>query len=527
MSDEMLEASAPPAQPSARVPNDAWHVELHDEAATFDLARQIAELVRAEDLVTLSGDLGAGKTTFARALLRRLAQDPDLDVPSPTFTLMQVYETPAFPVVHADLYRIKSPDELAELGWDEASLGALVLVEWPDRAGTILPPDRLDIAFHLDPDRGPGYRIAVLRGQGTFAARLNRSRAIAEVLKRSGWGDARREFMMGDASTRAYERLKKPEGSTAVLMIMPPRPPGPIIRFGKPYPAIARLALDIKPFIAMDLALRSEGFSAPEIYASDQNEGLAVLEDLGSVGVVDASGFMPERYQAAISVLAALHIRPLPEFVPLPGTGTYRIPLYDFEALLIEVEQMLDWYAPHVAKITLSSSSRATLLSLWRRVLDEVIIARPAWVLRDFHSPNLIWLPERPGVAKVGLVDFQDCVLGHPAYDVASLLQDARTTIPENEELKLLIHYAKLRREADPAFDMAAFARAYAIMGAQRNTKILGIFARLDKRDKKPAYLGHLPRIARYLAKDLAHPALAEIRAWHAANLPQVFGTPA
>ena len=509
----------PPAPP--RGTGDAWHVELRDEAATVDLARQVAEIVRANDLVTLSGDLGSGKTTFARALLRCLTQDPALDVPSPTFTLMQVYETAAFPVVHADLYRIKHPDELAELGWDEASLGALVLVEWPERAGATLPPDRLDIAFHTDADRGPEFRQAILRGHGTFAPRLIRSRAIAHVLEKAGWGEAKREFMMGDASTRAYERLTKADGSSAVLMIMPPRPPGPIIRFGKPYPAIARLAMDIKPFIAMDAALRTEGLSAPQIYAVDAQAGLAVLEDLGTQGVVSDQGFLFERYGAAIDVLSALHTRNLPEFVQMNGGESYRIPAYDFEAMLIEIEQMLDWYAPHIAKITLSSGSRATFLSLWRKVLDEVMITRPTWVLRDFHSPNLIWQPARTGLARVGLVDFQDCVLGHPAYDVASLLQDARTTIPEGEELKLLTHYARARREADAKFDMSAFARAYAISGAQRNTKILGIFARLDKRDRKPAYLAHLPRIQRYLAKDMAHPVLADIRAWYEANLPQ------
>ena len=364
-----------PVAPARR--SDAWHVELRDEAATVDLARQIAEVLRADDLVTLSGDLGAGKTTFARALLRRLTREPELEVPSPTFTLMQIYEAPEFPVVHADLYRIKHPDELNELGWDEASLGALVLVEWPEQAGAALPADRLDISFHIDPDRGNDFRQAVLRGHGSFAARLTRSRAIAQVLLQAGWGEARREFMMGDASSRAYERLTKPDGSRAVLMIMPPRVPGPVIRFGKPYPAIARLALDIKPFIAMDHALRGEGFSAPEIYATDPVEGLAVLEDLGSDPVVDGNGYMDERYLEAVNLLASLHNRPLPEFVPLAGGGTYRIPAYDFEAYLIEIEQMLDWFAPHIAKITLSSSSRATFLSLWRRILDEVIIAPP------------------------------------------------------------------------------------------------------------------------------------------------------
>ena len=192
--------------------------------------------------------------------------------------------------------------------------------------------------------------------------------------------------------------------------------------------------------------------------------------------------------------------------------------------MLIEIEQMLDWFAPHVAKVQLSSSSRATFLSLWRKVLDEVMLPKPTWVLRDFHSPNLIWQAGRTGIARIGMVDFQDCVLGHPAYDVAALLQDARVTIAETDELKLLTQYARLRRDSDPKFDMSAFARAYAILGAQRNTKILGIFARLDKRDRKPAYLAHLPRISRYLAKDLAHPVLADIRAWMEANLPQACG---
>ena len=150
-----------------------------------------------------------------------------------------------------------------------------------------------------------------------------------------------------------------------------------------------------------------------------------------------------------------------------------------------------------------------------------IAAAAPTWTLRDYHSPNLIWLPEREGLKRVGIIDFQDCVMGHPAYDVVSLLQDARVTVPDEMELRLLGHYAQLRKVASPDFDMPAFARAYAILGAQRATKILGIFARLDKRDHKPAYLAHLPRVTRYLRKNLAHPALALLRDWHKANLPR------
>ena len=513
--------------PGDGLTRDTWRVDLSSEASTAALAAQIGDLLHADDLVTLSGDLGSGKTTFARALLRHLTGDAQLEVPSPTFTLMQIYAGPDFPIVHADLYRIKKPEELADLGWEEASEGALVMVEWAERAGGILPLDRLDIAFYLDMARGPEYREAVLRGHGSFAPRLARARAIGLVLYRSGWMQARRDFMFGDASARSYERLTKADGSRAVLMIMPARPPGPPIRFGKPYVAIARLATDIRPFLAIGAALRAQGLSAPEIHGHDAATGVAVLEDLGSDGVCNDQGMIPERYAEAVAVLAQLHGRDLPDAVPSPNGDMHRIPAYDFEALLIEVEQLLDWYVPHIARVGLSSGTRAIFLNLWRKVLEEVVSARPTWTLRDFHSPNLIWQHQRSGVARVGLIDFQDCVMGHPAYDVAALLQDARVTIADADEIRLLGHYARLRRDSDAAFDMSAFARAYAILGAQRNTKILGIFARLDKRDGKPAYLAHVPRIARYLAKDLAHPALSEIRQWYETHLPNVLGSSA
>jgi aminoglycoside/choline kinase family phosphotransferase len=153
-----------------------------------------------------------------------------------------------------------------------------------------------------------------------------------------------------------------------------------------------------------------------------------------------------------------------------------------------------------------------------------VLIARPTWTLRDYHSPNLLWLGEREGIAKVGVLDFQDCLLGHPAYDVVSLLQDARVDVPEESELKLLTYYARLRREAEPGFNVAGFARAYAILGAQRANKILGIFARLNERDHKPHYLGNLPRVETYLAKNLCHPALDDLKRWYEEHLPRIFG---
>ena len=501
-------------------PDNIWSLDLPDEAATIALAQHLAPLLEPDDLLTLSGDLGAGKTTFARALVRAITGDPDLEVPSPTFTLMQIYQTQRFPIVHADLYRIHNPSDLAELGWDEAADGALLIVEWADKAGD-LPPDRLDISFVLAGERGLDERIATITGHGTFGPRVARERDIRALLERCGLGAAEREFMLGDASVRAYERLTRQDGTTAILMIAPARPDGPPVRYGKPYSAIARLAEDIRPFIAIDNGLRSEGLSAPEIHAFDAHAGLAVLEDFGTEAFVTAQGPIPERYAEATGVLATLHQRNLPNQLPVTDEDAYRIPPYDLDALLIEVELVLDWYAPHIARSALSSGARATFVNLWRPLLETVVTARKTWSLRDYHSPNLIWLPERAGLERVGIIDFQDCVLGHPAYDLVSLLQDARVTVSEELELKLLSHYARLRRSGDPDFDMATFARAYAILGAQRATKILGIFARLERRDSKPQYLAHLPRVERYLAKDLAHPDLAPLRAWYETNLPR------
>ncbi len=502
-----------------------WRAELPDEAATHGLAREIASFVGADDLVTLSGELGAGKTTFARALIRCLTGEPELEAPSPTFTLMQIYETPAFPIVHADLYRVKDPAELAELGWDEAADGALVLVEWAERAGPALAGDRLDIALFTDASRGPDYRRAEITGHGALARRLTYTRGSQSVLERAGWLDAERTHMQGDASSRAYELLTRANGEKAVLMISPPRPDGPPVRNGKPYSVIAHLAETVRPFVAVDRALRAEKFSAPEIYAADLETGFAALEYFGEASVVGPDGPIPDRYAQAVALLAQLHARELPETLPVDD-GTYAIPPYDLDAMLIEADLLPDWYAPHLAGLQLASGARAQYENVWRALLAPLLAERRSWTLRDYHSPNLLWLEGREGAQRVGLLDFQDCVLGPPAYDVVSLLQDARVDVPDDLELKLLGHYARVRKQMQPDFDMAAFAAAYALMGAQRASKILGIFARLDKRDGKPHYLAHIPRVKNYLRKNLGHPALADLKAWFDANLPKIFVAP-
>ena len=500
--------------------NSSFTVALSDEQATLKLMRDIASIIAPGDTITLSGDLGAGKTTFARALIRHFAGDPLTEVPSPTFTLTQSYDLPKFPLVHADLYRLSGSSELAELGFDDLPPTAVTLVEWPDRAAGYLPPDRLDIGFTLAPKLGPSHRNARVTGYGSFGPRIERLNALRVFLAASGLSDAERQRIQGDASTRIYERLRH-EGRDLILMDAPRRPDGPPVQDGKPYSAIAHLAEDVTPFVAMARGLRERGFTPTAVLHADRDAGLLVLEDLGKEGVVRGTppSPIPERYEAAINMLAALHGQKLPETLPVDPATTYTLPHYDLDAFLIELELLPAWYLP-MLNAPLTEARRDTFLSLWRDLLQPLIDTQSTWVLRDFHSPNLMWLPQRSGIARVGLLDFQDAVIGPAAYDVASLLQDARIDVPEKLELTLLSRYLRARHDADPTFDAAAFAELYSVMAAQRATKILGIFARLDRRDHKPQYLRHIPRVWNYLQRALAHPALSGLKSWYAIGVP-------
>lgn len=497
-----------------------FSLALTNETATARLMADLALLIGPGDVITLSGDLGAGKTAAARALIRYLAGDDELEVPSPTFTLVQGYDLPPFPLVHADLYRINDPGELEEIGLSPLPDGAVALIEWPERAPGALPADRIDIALSHRPALGSSARAVEITGYGKAAAQVARLEMLQEFLDGAGYADAGRRRMPGDASTRSYARLVGDDG-TVILMNAPRRPDGPPIYQGKSYSAAVHLAEDVKPFVAIANGLRQHGFSAPAIHHADLDAGFLITEDFGIAGVIEGVPPAPiaDRYQAATDLLATLHRQALPETLPLtPGTS-YEIPLFDIDAQLVEVGLMPEWYLPDRG-VELIGPVRAEFIAIWRELLARTATSPRTWVLRDFHSPNLIWLEERADIARVGIIDFQDAMLGPAAYDLVSLLQDARIDVAEPLELAMLTRYIKARRAADPMFDPASFAELYAIMSAQRNTRLLGTFARLNRRDGKPQYLRHQPRIWTYLHRSLAHPALAAMRQWYAANVP-------
>jgi hypothetical protein len=306
-------------------------------------------------------------------------------------------------------------------------------------------------------------------------------------------------------------------------MNAPAEPDDPPIRDGKPYSAIAHLAENVSAFVAVDRVLREKGFSAPEIFSADIDEGIVLLEDFGEETLLSAAAGKPEpeRFAAAVDVLMAMRAQSWPETVQIGAGRVHRVHAYSDAALAVETELLLDWFAPAFGADPLAAMARKRFSALWAAAFAMLRREKPIWVLRDFHSPNLMWLADRSGMARVGLLDFQDAVIGPPAYDLVSLLQDARVDIPEALESGLYDRYLAAAKLAE-SFDPDGFGAAYAILGAQRNSKILGIFTRLWRRDGKKAYLRHMPRVAGYLARDLDHPALAELKDWYCRFLPQV-----
>ncbi|MBD9528099.1 tRNA (adenosine(37)-N6)-threonylcarbamoyltransferase complex ATPase subunit type 1 TsaE [Paracoccus sp. PAR01] len=447
-------------------------LEHADADLTACLARVMAAVLKPGDVVALEGAVGAGKTHFARAFIRARQGDLAEDVPSPTFTLVQTYDDPmGTEIWHADLYRLTHPDELAELGLDEAMREAVVLIEWPDHGGPL--PDPLTLGLEPIPDF-PDLRQITLAGSEPRWGGMARLPAIARLLHRAGWGEARVIPLAGDASARRYFRLLDGVRS-AVLMDAAPGTTG--------------------EYVAMTQWLRTRDFHAPEILAADQVEGLLLLEDLGDDLVARVLAAEPQLapriYDRMTDLLVDLHRHAPPDFV-------LRL---DGPELARQVGLFAEHYPAAAGAPGKGLDVARTIEALHAELAADVT---PILGLRDFHAENLIWRDEAP----LGVLDFQDAVAVHPAYDLVSGLQDARRDVdPAIEEAQIARYIAATGVDAD------RFRAAYALLGAQRGLRIMGIFTRLAQRDGKPRYLAFMPRVWAAIRRDLAHPALAPLAA--------------
>lgn len=309
--------------------------------------------------------------------------------------------------------------------------------------------------------------------------------AAPAFLERAGWGNAIIAPLAGDASFRRYFRVTD-ASRRAVLMDAPPPHEDP------------------RPFIAIAQHLTGDGFAAPRILAQDLTEGLVLIEDFGDLRVKEHLDARPGEemavYRRAVDLLADLHRRP-----------AAALPPYDRAVYQREAGLLTEWFCPAIGLPV----DEAGYVRAWDAVLPlvEQSASPTVTVLRDYHAENIM-LIDPPAAHGLGLLDFQDALAGHPAYDLVSLLQDARRDVPPAVEAAMLAHYKAI---ASPPAD---FDAAYAVLGAQRNAKIIGIFTRLWQRDGKPRYLSFLPRMWGLLERDLAHPALASVADWFAANIP-------
>ena len=354
-----------------------------------------------------------------------------------------------------------------------------------------------------------------------------RQQQMKDFLARSGWGAASIAPLPGDASTRRYARLAL-NGKTAMLMDQPQNAEAPVApadanaeaRRALGYNAVARLAgADCARFAAASAWLRARGLGAPDVYAADCANGFLILEDLGDALFAEAladGGDPKELYEAAVKVLAKMHAGDAPARLSADK------PLFDYDlvAQLAETDLLTEWFMPLGLGSKATDEEVTEYRRLWRAAL-EGLGGRRVFVHRDYHAENLLWLPERQGLARVGLIDFQDAVAGSPAYDLISLTEDARRDVsPALAEAATRQYLAAMTAQGTP-LDEAGFRYAMAVMAAQRNTKIVGIFARLYSRDGKARYLAFLPRVWGYLERDLAHPALADLRAWYDRTIPK------
>lgn len=489
---------------------------LEGDEATARLAQDLAMVAEPGWIIRLEGDLGAGKTTFARAFIRTLAGDPRLEVPSPTYTLVQRYDEAAPAVLHADLYRLSDPDEMVELGLDDGDDPAIRLIEWPGNAGPDAFPDALTLV--LDMADGGASRTVHFSGPQALLSRIERTLEIRTFIEASGHVAGQRSRLQGDASTRRYERF---EPGSLILMDAQQQPDGPIIRDGKPYSQLVHLAESVHAFAAIGTALREKGFAAPAIHASALDAGLLLIEDLGSDTILLPDGSPdPALYRAAVELLGAMHTQNWETDLPVGDGTTHHVHRYDSDVFLTEIALLPDWYVAHRGVDT-GDFNRDGFFEAWRKALAPLEDAPRTLTLRDYHSPNIIWRGDKSGHDRIGLIDHQDALLGPPAYDVAALVQDARVTISPELQSDLLDHYCKVRLTSDQTFDRQNFMRAFALMAGQRNSKILGIFARLNARDGKPGYLKHLPRIETYMHQLVEHEVFGPLKPYYDQLLPK------
>lgn len=354
---------------------------------------------------------------------------------------------------------------------------------------------------------------------------IDREAQRVAFLAGAGLADAARAPLPGDASTRRYERLTTADGESLILMDQPPAEESGVAAPGVDaegrralgYNAEARLAGgSVSAFVAIAGWLRARGLSTPVVGARDTDAGLAVLEDLGDAVFATRQDDLVGLYGSAVDALAELHGAPPPEVIEADGE-TWPLHLYDAQAYRAGLDPFLEWWPAFAGLPTPSEGAASEWRDLWTPVIARAEAATPVFVHRDYHAENLLWLPERQGLARVGMLDFQDAVRGHPAWDLLHLLQDARRDVPAELETAMLDRYLAAR----PEMDREAFLADYRSLAALNAARILGrVFARQEVLFRRDRYTAFMPRTWRHLERNLKGEGVADLRGWFDRQVP-------
>jgi len=472
------------------------------------LAKEVSLIIQKGDFISLVGPMGSGKTTLSKYIINSIGEVIQ-EVTSPTFNLSQTYPTQRSLITHYDLYRIENYTDLEEIGFKEALEEGIVIVEWADKFSHELPKDRLEIKIE---DNGKNKRIAYIKGYGCWKKRLERNIHLNNFISGCDLKIVNKNWMKGDASERSYQRIVT-EDNSYVVMNNNQR---------KKEINPTKIAENIEAFILINYYLESLGIKIPRILKIDRKNSFLLLEDLGNIQYSKINlndNHVFDYYAPAIESLVLIQNSQHKKNLKYNGME-HVLNFYDKDIYLEEVKLLIDWYWPYKKGTLCEINVYKEYTAIWNTLLSK-ISQSSTLTLRDFHSPNLLWVNNENGLRRCGIIDFQDALIGHPLYDLVSLTQDARIDISRELETKILNYYNELKYSQASKNLEINLVQDYHIIATQRCFKILGVFARLAMSSKKPEYLLHIPRIIGYIERNFENKVLKDLKEWFERNFKE------
>ena len=473
------------------------------------LAKELVPLLNEGGVMTLNGQIGAGKTTLAKLIIQELTQTPLEDIVSPTFNLYHTYNRDNLEIAHYDFYRIESEIELLEIDLNESLTDKICIIEWADKFRDLLPKDRIEIFIKCKKNERV-YRINPL---GKFREVVSNRAKIENYLGGLDINFTELRRLPGDASKRNYYRVMSPD-NTMILMDATQE---------SNIKSKTGLSNGIDDFIKIQKYLDSIDVRVPKLIVRNRIDNILLEEDLGEYSYADM--LTKENYQKLYNpaIKTLIHISNInhPKNISTDSNPHY-LKEFDLDIYLNEAEIFIDYYWPFIHGKQCNADKKQEFTNVMGEVYSNLTDDKTL-MLRDFHSPNLLFLENEDGFRKCAVIDFQDALFGHPLYDLVSLTNDARISIDEHQEKYLIDLYKKDFPFNNFQFDSLSFIEQYHILGVQRSIKILGIFARLAILETNQNYLVHMPRVICYIKRIMQSGSIQTLACWLNQNFKETF----